>query len=364
MSASILANVSPSSQPSHTYVRLHVAAKVCGVSTSTVRRLCNSQLVECRRTPVGQHRLVRLSDVCEVVGVNPPDESPKEEEQTGRMTVGYCRVSTAKQRIAGALDRQKERVEGFIKENYPGERFIVLAEQASGTNSDRKKLGKLIDLALAGKISRVVIEWPDRLSRGSYGIISRLLEKCGAEIMVTRTGERENDAKSAEEEVLHDALCAIYCVQAKAHGRRGLAKQALVPPDGFKERVAQLAGAGLSRVDITAQIERERWVCTNTGKLLGVRSVRLVLESLPAGSTVPASVKSFVARRCAVGAGKRETSAALYSAYVDHCEGRNDKPLNRDRWTALLKQCVPHVRLENGAVTVAHGLALKGGRPV
>jgi predicted site-specific integrase-resolvase len=349
------------------FVRLHVAAAHCSVSTSTVRRLCNSQLVECRRTPVGGHRLVDLAQVCEVIGVAPPavrTTENEEGEQAGRLIVGYCRVSTAKQRIAGALERQKERVEQYIKTTFPGERFIVLAEQASGTNADRKKLGKLIDLALASKISTCVCEWPDRVSRGSYGIISRLLEKCGVKIVVTRTGEKENDAKSAEEEVLHDALCAIYCVQAKAHGRRGLAKQTLMPPDGFKERVAQLAGAGLSRVDITAQIERERWVCTNTAKRLGVRSVRLVLESLPAGSTLPSSLKSFIAKRCTIGAGKRETSSALYSAYVDHCEGRNDKPLNRDRWTAYMKQAVPGLRLENERITTVFGICLKASRNV
>jgi predicted site-specific integrase-resolvase len=293
-----------------------------------------------------------------------PETPVEDESQNGRLIVGYCRVSTANQRTAGSLDRQRERVEEYIRANYPAEKSVVLYEQASGTNADRKKLSRLIDLALAGRLSKCVVEWPDRLSRGSYGIISRLLEKCGVEIVVTRTGEKENDAKTQEEEVLHDALCAIYCVQAKAHGRRASLKQTLIPPAGFKEHVARLAGAGLSRVDIVKQIERESWVCQNTGKKLGVRSVRLVLESLPhAESTVPQSVRTFIQRRCVVGAGKRERSADLYAAYVEHCGQTGfGAPLNRDRWTELLKKAVPNCRLENDRFTTVYGLALKAAR--
>ena len=249
---------------------------------------------------------------------------------------------------AGSLDRQRERVEQFIKANYPGEKYVVFHEQASGLNSERKQLNRLIDLALAGRIARVVIEWQDRLSRGSYVLIARLLEKCGVEVVITRTGEKENDAKSAEEEVLHDAMSMIYCMQARACGRRAAIKQTLVPPSGFKEHVARLAGRGLSRVEIVAQIEREKqWVCTNTGKPLGVRSVRLVLESLPASETVPRCVRTFVQTCCVVGAAKRETSAALYAAYLDHCQRGDLAPLNRDRWTQYLKQNCRHIRLVN-----------------
>ena len=54
------------------FVRLHVAAHHCQVSTSTIRRLCNAGLVACHRTPVGGHRPVDLAEVCEVMGVQPP----------------------------------------------------------------------------------------------------------------------------------------------------------------------------------------------------------------------------------------------------------------------------------------------------
>ena len=284
----------------------------------------------------------------------------QESEGVGRLIVGYCRVSTAKQRIAGASDRQRERVEEYIRATYPGERFIVLAEQASGTNCDRKKLGKLIDLALSSRVAKCVVEWPDRLSRGSYGIISRLLEKCGVEIVVTRTGEKENDAKTVEEEVLHDALCAIYCVQARAHGKRAGLKITMVPPAGFKERVAQLRGAGLGREDIVDTIAAEGWKCQNTGKPLKLRSVRLVLDELHEnGPVVPTCIQSFVKRRCVVAFNKKERSARLYEAYVDHCRTCKKSALGRAKWTELIKLACPRVQFKNGAeFTIAEGIAL------
>jgi hypothetical protein len=254
-------------------------------------------------------------------------------------------------------------VESFIRTTWPDERYIMLHEQASGLNCERKQLNRLLDMALAGRICRVVIEWQDRLSRGNYVLIARLLEKCGVQVVITRTGDKENDAKNAEEEVLHDAMSMIYCMQARACGRRAALKQTLIPPAGFKERVCQLAGAGLSRVDIVKTIERESWKCQSTGRLLGVRSVRLVLESLPPTETIPQSVRTFIQRRCAVGAGKRERSADLYAGYVTHCEGAGCKPLNRDRWMELVKRAVPHARLENDRFTTVYGLALKAARP-
>jgi len=40
-------------------------------------------------------------------------------------------------------------------------------------------------------------ETEDRVSRGSYALIARLLTKCGVQIVVTGTGERESTAKTA-----------------------------------------------------------------------------------------------------------------------------------------------------------------------
>jgi predicted site-specific integrase-resolvase len=62
-----------------------------------------------------------------------------------------------------------------------------VSEQASGINSERRGLTKIIDLALVGRLKTLFIEREDRLSRGSYALIARLLAKCGVEIVVTQT---------------------------------------------------------------------------------------------------------------------------------------------------------------------------------
>src|SRR5580704_4968002 len=117
MSTTTVSPCAPSSERS-SFVRLHVAAKSCGVSTSTIRRLCNSGLVACHRTPVGGHRTVNLSEVCEVVGVRPPEDDNggivgDDEGGNGRVVLVYARVSTNKQKVDGNLGRQTERLKAY-----------------------------------------------------------------------------------------------------------------------------------------------------------------------------------------------------------------------------------------------------------
>ena len=134
-------------------------------------------------------------------------------------------------------------------------------------------------------------------------------------------------------------------------------------PAGFRERVAALFGGGLSLRDVVKIIEGEKWRCLNTNRILGWKPCRRVMLELGARAVIPASVQTFVKRRCTVGASKRETTAALYDAYALHCAERKGRPLTRDKFTAFLKQSVRGLRIENGAVSVAFGLTLKSGRP-
>jgi putative resolvase len=349
------------------FVRLHTAAHHCQVSTSTIRRLCNSGLVACHRTPVGHHRTVNLSEVCEVVGVSPPEDNAgenQESEHTGRVVLCYLRVSTAKQRTDGNLKRQEERVRAYCAEQFPGQTVKVISEVGSGLSDQRPGFLKMIELLASGKVSTLVCEFRDRIARFGVGVVQCLCEAKGTKFVETRTGTDAEQALTAEQEMSRDVLAIIACYANRSAAKRGGETVKIVPPTGFKERVAQLAGSGLSRRDIVAQITREQWVCQNTGKKIGERPVRSILESLPSTVTVPATVKNFIRKRCSVGVSRRESTAALYAAYVVHCNTLHAKPLTQDKWLTYVKESVgPTCRVENGKVSVAYGVCLKGGRP-
>lgn len=361
MSAAIL-SARPSTDNS-SFVRLHVAAKVCGVSTSTVRRLCNSGLVACHRTPVGQHRTVNLAEVCEVVGVNAPsDDGGKalgKESEDGRCVLVYARVSTNKQKVDGNLARQVERLRAYCAERYPGLPVKVISEVGSGLSDQRPGFLKMVEMLAGGRVSALVCEYRDRIARFGVGVVQRLCEAKETQFVESRTGDDKEAATTAEQEMAKDVLAILACYSNRAAAKRGGDTVKIVPPPQFRDLVVSLAGSGMSRRDIVAEVRKRQFVCLNTGKTIGERPVRNILESLPATVLVPATVKSFIRKRCSVGVAKQASTAALFAAYVVHCNTLRVKPLTQDKWTTYVRESVPNCRIENGRVSQMYGLTLK-----
>jgi predicted site-specific integrase-resolvase len=279
--------------------------------------------------------------------------------------LAYARVSTNKQKQEGNLTRQIERLKAYCAEKYPGQTVKVISEVGSGLSDTRPGFLKMVELLAAGKVAVLVCEFRDRIARFGVGVVQRLCDAKGTTFVESRTGSEEEQALTAEQEMSRDILSIVTVFANKASGKKGGMAVKIVPPNGFKERVCQLAGSGLSRRDILKAVmaDKPEWVCQNTGKRLGERAIRNIVDNLPAVPVIPASVKTFVQRRCVVGASKRETTANLYTAYVVHCGTLKTRPLTRDKMTDYLKQSVRGLRLENGSVTTAFGICLKGGRP-
>jgi putative resolvase len=76
----------------------------------------------------------------------------------------YARVSSPKQKQAGYLDRQVERLQQFAKDQqFPV--LQIITEVGSGLNDKRKGLHKLFRLAQEQQMRAVLIEFRDRLTR-------------------------------------------------------------------------------------------------------------------------------------------------------------------------------------------------------
>jgi predicted site-specific integrase-resolvase len=335
------------------------------LSVQTIRNYADNPAndVETRRTP-GGHRLVCLSRIAELFGVDVTSE-PVEEEQTGKVNVVYSRVSSrgqaaidkGKGKTDSNLTRQAARLREFYRVNdVEGSKPLEISEQASGINSERRGLTKIIDLALAGRLGRLYIEAEDRLSRGSYALISRLLAKCGCEIIVTRTGERESTAKSAEEEIFADAMAMIFVGQAKVYGARSQRKY--VFPLGFKERVAALYNGGGSKKAIILRIAAEGWKCQRSGRPIGDWGIRRVLREV--AQECPRSVKRFIRSRCRVGGSLKVSTTELWAAFQAFA---GEQPgISRRKLIDVLKTTVPHARLDrenHGEDFSLFGLTLK-----
>lgn len=86
----------------------------------------------------------------------------------------------------------------------------------SGLSDSRKGLLKLLNLVVEKKISKVVIEHKDRLTRFQYGLFEFFLKSYGVEIEVI---EAKPD-QSEDEELVEDMLSLIASFSGKIHGRR------------------------------------------------------------------------------------------------------------------------------------------------
>ena len=87
----------------------------------------------------------------------------------------------------------------------------------SGINLNRRGLRKIIDLAIAGKVNKVVVAYKDRLTRFGYDLIEDIIKKySGGTIEIIN----EKEDMSPEEEITRDILQIMNVYVAKMNGLR------------------------------------------------------------------------------------------------------------------------------------------------
>jgi predicted site-specific integrase-resolvase len=345
-------------------VRLQIAAAATGVSTSAVRLACNQGFVPVVVLASG-HRRVRIADVrSHFLGVQPEDTGKEQPDGCGKVVAIYARVSSDHQRKD--LVGQTADLERQAKERFPTQSVRVYSEIGSGANSDRPQFNRLIDAMLAGEISTLLIKVRDRLSRTSYGIVERLAERCGVQIIIT---EPENDPKDGTSELMADISSLFVLYNARQNGKRAGKRAMFIAPEGLRERVANLYGAGMSFREMKKVLPREGWKCANTGKVVTDHMVYLVFKGVRSqirerkGSeaVAPSHIRQFVARFCSVGAGKNVYALPLLKTYRLFCERAGIEPLNQQTFAKALHALgrFKYERQSTGRFRVL-GIALRG----
>ena len=185
------------------FVSIGKAARLMGVTTQTIRRWQKARKIEEVRSPTNR-RLYSLREIQHIVG-----------QPLSNRVVLYARVSSAKQKADGNLDRQVQRLQHYAQQQgYEVAR--VFQEQASGINEKRKQLAQLLTLAEQRQIHIVLIEYPDRLARFGYRYLVRYLASYGVTIEVTQKAE----PKSSQEELVRDLLTIVTVFSARLYGAR------------------------------------------------------------------------------------------------------------------------------------------------
>lgn len=184
-------------------LKISEAAKLVGVSASSMRRYEAEERLIPSRTPGGQ-RYYTPAQIEEFLGKNLTQEN----QETSK-TVFYVRSSDN--------DDIKINNQITLLENAYGTPQRVYKDKASGLNEKRQGLLSLINNTRKGNIDNIVITQKDRLTRFGYSYLEELLNSYGAKIIVLG----ETGIKDIHEELMQDFMSLIASFSGKFYRLRG-----------------------------------------------------------------------------------------------------------------------------------------------
>ena len=115
-----------------------------------------------------------------------------------RITIGYCRVSSHKQK--DDLERQIDNVKTYLLAK--GQPFEIISDIGSGINYKKKGLQELIRRISQNQVEKVVVLYKDRLLRFGFELIEYIASLYNCEIEII-----DNTEKSEQQELVG------YCFQ-------------------------------------------------------------------------------------------------------------------------------------------------------
>jgi predicted site-specific integrase-resolvase len=195
------------------YIGGKKASELLGVHPRTLYLWDKNGSIETIRTPGGK----RLYNVKKFLDKNIPKEEVinnneiKKDLDNSKLNICYVRVSTYGQK--DDLERQKE----LMKSKYKD--YEMIEDIGSGLNLNKRGIKKIIDLAIEGKINKLVIAHKDRLVRFGYELIEDLIKKYSNGTIEIMDEIKEN-IKSPEEELVNDVLQIMNVYVAKMNGLR------------------------------------------------------------------------------------------------------------------------------------------------
>ena len=125
-----------------------------------------------------------------------------------KQQICYCRVSSSKQ--MDDLERQKS----FFRSKFPDHDLVT--DIGSGINWKRKGLQTILERAMQGKISQVVIAHRDKLCRFAFELLEYIFKINGIELLVLD----QETHQSSESELADDVLSIVHIYSCRAMGKR------------------------------------------------------------------------------------------------------------------------------------------------
>ena len=184
------------------YYSIHEFSKILGVSAQTLRNWDNNGKLHPHHTTASGYRYYSDEQLNEVLHIKP---------KNNRIIIGYCRVSSQKQK--DDLERQIENVRTYLLAK--GQPFEIISEIGSGINYKKKGLQELIKRISENQVEKVVILYKDRLLRVGFELVEYLamLHHCEIEII-------DHTEKTEQQELVEDLVQIITIFSCKLQGKR------------------------------------------------------------------------------------------------------------------------------------------------
>ena len=128
-----------------------------------------------------------------------------------RKVIGYCRVSSNKQK--DDLIRQVDNVRTYMLAK--GYQFEIIEDIGSGINYSKKGLNKLLDAVTNYEVEKIVILYKDRLVRFGFELIETICHKYDCEIEIIDSTE-----KTEQEELVEDLIQIVTAFSCRLQGKR------------------------------------------------------------------------------------------------------------------------------------------------
>lgn len=184
------------------YYSIREFSKILGVSAQTLRNWDNNGKLHPHHTTGSGYRYYSDEQLNQVLNIKPKND---------RITIGYCRVSSQKQK--DDLDRQIENVRTYLIAK--GQPFEIISDIGSGINYKKKGLQELIKRISQNQVEKVVVLYKDRLLRVGFELVEYIasLHNCEIEII-------DNTDKSEQQELVEDLVQIITVFSCRLQGKR------------------------------------------------------------------------------------------------------------------------------------------------
>ncbi|MGO1041638.1 IS607 family transposase [Clostridioides difficile] len=186
------------------YYSISEFAKKIRVTEQTLRNWDKKGTFKPHHTSDYGKRFYSQEQLNDYLGINPVEVS-------GKKVVGYCRVSSHKQK--DDLERQVENVRMYMIAK--GYQFEIITDIGSGINYEKKGLEKLLKMIQSNKVEKVVILYKDRLLRFGFELFQAICNYNDTKIEII-----DSTNKTDEEELVEDLVQIITVFSCRLQGKR------------------------------------------------------------------------------------------------------------------------------------------------